>query len=72
MASVVATVMSAVYISSVVGPPAHLRGLPAAVVVVNNDLGATIGLQHLDAREPPLSQSIAPNERSFGTDPIQR
>jgi hypothetical protein len=70
MASVVATVMSALYISSVVGPPAHLRGLPVAVV--NNDLGATIGLQHLDAREPPLSQSIAPNERSFGTDPIQR
>jgi YhgE/Pip-like protein len=38
--------MTMLYISSVVNPMAHLRGLPVAVV--NQDDGATIGSQHLD------------------------
>ncbi len=44
-ASVVVAVMTALYISSVVNPLAHLRGLPVAVV--NQDRGATAGSQHL-------------------------
>ena len=46
VASVVVSVMTALYISSVVNPLAHLRGLPVAVV--NQDRGATVGSQHLD------------------------
>jgi YhgE/Pip-like protein len=41
--------MTALYIWSVVNPLAHLRGLPVAVV--NQDRGATIGSQHLEAGE---------------------
>ena len=43
--SVVIAVMTALYISSVINPLAHLRGLPVAVV--NQDRGATTGSQHL-------------------------
>jgi YhgE/Pip-like protein len=43
--SVVIAVMTGLYIESVVNPLAHLRGLPVAVV--NQDLGATAGGQHL-------------------------
>jgi YhgE/Pip-like protein len=39
--------MTALYIGSVVNPLAHLRGLPVAVV--NQDRGATVGSQHLEA-----------------------
>jgi YhgE/Pip-like protein len=39
--------MTALYISSVVNPLAHLQGLPVAVV--NQDQGATAGSQHLEA-----------------------
>jgi YhgE/Pip-like protein len=46
LGSVVAVVMTALYISSVVNPLAHLRGLP--VTVVNQDRGATIGSQDLE------------------------
>ena len=46
MASVVVAVMTLLYISSVVDPLAHLRGLPVAVV--DEDAGASIGWQHLD------------------------
>jgi YhgE/Pip-like protein len=46
MASAVLAVMTMLYISSVVNPLAHLRGLPVAVV--NQDRGATIGSHHLD------------------------
>jgi YhgE/Pip-like protein len=46
VASAVVAVMTVLYISSVVNPLAHLRGLPVAVV--NQDAGATIGPQHLD------------------------
>jgi YhgE/Pip-like protein len=46
VASVVVAVITALYISSVVNPLAHLRGLPVAVV--NQDLGGTAGGQHLD------------------------
>jgi YhgE/Pip-like protein len=46
VASAVVAVMAVLYISSVVNPLAHLRGLPVAVV--NEDRGATIGSQHLD------------------------
>src|SRR6516162_5084177 len=45
--SVVVVAMTTLYIWSVVNPLAHLRGLPVAVV--NQDQGATIGSQHLDA-----------------------
>jgi YhgE/Pip-like protein len=45
VASVVIAVMTGLYIASVVNPLAHLRGLPVAVV--NQDLGATAGGQHL-------------------------
>ena len=43
--SAVIAVMTGLYIASVVNPLAHLRGLPVAVV--NQDLGATAGGQHL-------------------------
>jgi YhgE/Pip-like protein len=46
VASVVIAVMTGLYISSVVNPLAHLRGLPVAVV--DQDRGATIGSLHLD------------------------
>jgi YhgE/Pip-like protein len=46
-ASVVVAAMTALYIWSVVNPLAHLRGLPVAIV--NQDRGATIGAQHLEA-----------------------
>src|SRR5215471_13606654 len=46
-ASVVVAAMTVLYIWSVVNPLAHLRGLPVAIV--NQDRGATIGSQHLDA-----------------------
>jgi YhgE/Pip-like protein len=39
--------MTALYIWSVVNPLAHLRGLPVAIV--NQDRGATIGTQNLEA-----------------------
>jgi len=45
VASVVVAIMTGLYIASVVNPLAHLRGLPVAVV--NQDLGATVGGQHL-------------------------
>jgi YhgE/Pip-like protein len=45
VAAVVVAVMTALYISSVVNPLAHLRGLPVAVV--NQDRGAAAGPQHL-------------------------
>jgi YhgE/Pip-like protein len=48
-ASVVVAAMTALYIWSVVNPLAHLRGLPVAIV--NQDRGATIGSQHLEAGE---------------------
>ena len=41
-------VMTALYIASVVDPPAHLRALPVAVV--NQDEGATAGSQYLEVR----------------------
>jgi YhgE/Pip-like protein len=44
--SVVLALMTGLYISSVVNPLAHLRGLPVAVV--NQDRGATVGSRHLD------------------------
>jgi YhgE/Pip-like protein len=46
VASVLVAVITALYISSVVDPLAHLRGLPVAVV--NQDRGATAGAQHLE------------------------
>jgi uncharacterized phage infection (PIP) family protein YhgE len=46
-ASVVVAAMTALYIWSVVNPLAHLHGLPVAIV--NQDRGATIGSQHLQA-----------------------
>jgi YhgE/Pip-like protein len=46
LASVVVAAITALYISSVVNPLAHLRGLPVAVV--NQDRGATIGSQDLE------------------------
>jgi YhgE/Pip-like protein len=46
-ASVVVAAMTTLYIWSVVNPLAHLRGLPVAIV--NEDRGATIGSQHLQA-----------------------
>jgi YhgE/Pip-like protein len=46
-ASVVVAAMTTLYIWSVVDPLAHLRGLPVAIV--NQDRGATIGSQHLEA-----------------------
>ena len=46
VASVALAVMTGLYISSVVNPLAHLRGLPVAVV--NQDGGATVGSQRLD------------------------
>ena len=46
VASVVWPVMTALYIASVVDPPAHLRALPVAVV--NQDEGATAGSQYLE------------------------
>jgi YhgE/Pip-like protein len=46
VASVVAAVMTALYIASVVNPVAHLSGLPVAVV--NQDRGAAAGPQRLD------------------------
>jgi YhgE/Pip-like protein len=45
VASVVVAIMTGLYIASVVNPLSHLRGLPVAVV--NQDLGATVGGQHL-------------------------
>jgi YhgE/Pip-like protein len=45
VASVVVAIMTAFYISYVVNPLAHLRGLPVAVV--NQDRGAAVGPQHL-------------------------
>ena len=45
LASVIVAVMTALYISSVVNPLAHLRGLPVAVV--NQDRGAMAGSQYL-------------------------
>ena len=47
LASVVVAVMTVLYIGSVVNPLAHLHGLPVAVV--DQDRGATIGSQHLQA-----------------------
>jgi YhgE/Pip-like protein len=47
LGSVVLAVMTALYIGAVVDPLAHLHGLPVAVV--NQDRGATVGTQHLDA-----------------------
>ncbi|HEX6452043.1 MAG TPA: DUF3533 domain-containing protein [Trebonia sp.] len=46
LGSVVVAAITALYISSVVNPLAHLRGLPVAVV--NQDQGASVGSQHLD------------------------
>jgi YhgE/Pip-like protein len=46
-ASVVVAAMTALYIWSVVNPLAHLHGLPVAIV--NQDRGATIGSEHLEA-----------------------
>jgi len=46
VASVVWPVMTALYIASVVDPPAHLRALPVAVV--NQHEGATTGSQYLE------------------------
>jgi YhgE/Pip-like protein len=46
VASVVVGAITAFYISSVVNPLAHLRGLPVAVV--NQDRGATVGTRHLE------------------------
>jgi YhgE/Pip-like protein len=45
LASVVVIAITALYISAVVNPLAHLRGLPVAVV--NQDRGAMAGSQHL-------------------------
>lgn len=45
--SVVVAAMTALYISSVVNPLAHLRGLPVAIV--NQDRGASAGARHLEA-----------------------
>jgi YhgE/Pip-like protein len=45
VASVVIAAMTGLYISAVVNPQAHVRGLPVAVV--NQDRGATAGGQHL-------------------------
>ena len=47
LASAVVAVMTVLYIGSVVNPLAHLRGLPVAVV--NQDRGAAIGSQQLQA-----------------------
>lgn len=44
--AVVVAIMTTLYISSVVNPLAHLRGLPVAIV--NQDRGATVGARHLD------------------------
>lgn len=46
IASVLAMLMTVLYIGSVVDPAAHLRGLPVAVV--NEDPGTTIGSRHVD------------------------
>jgi YhgE/Pip-like protein len=45
--SAVVAAMTALYIGAVVDPLAHLHGLPVAIV--NEDRGATVGTQHLDA-----------------------
>jgi YhgE/Pip-like protein len=47
LASIVVAVMALLYIGSVVDPLAHLRGLPVAVV--DQDRGASIGSQRLQA-----------------------
>ena len=44
--SIFLVLMTAFYISSVVNPVGHLRGLP--VSLVNEDAGATIGPRHID------------------------
>ena len=63
MASAVVAVMTVLYISSVVNPLAHLRGLPVAVV--NEDRGATIGSQHLDVgQQVQAGQSIKRGQNS--------
>ena len=57
VASAVVAVMAVLYISSVVNPLAHLRGLPVAVV--NQDAGATIGSQHLHVGEQVQAGLVA-------------
>lgn len=46
LGSVVVAIMTVLYISSVVDPLAHLRGLP--VGIVNQDQGGTVGPRHLE------------------------
>jgi YhgE/Pip-like protein len=57
VASVVVAVMTTLYISSVVNPLAHLRGLPVAVV--NQDQGATAGPQHLQIGQQVQADLLA-------------
>ncbi len=59
VASVVLAAMTALYVGSVVDPLAHLRGLPVAIV--NEDLGSTLGTQHLDlGREVEVGLATSP------------
>jgi YhgE/Pip-like protein len=57
VASVVVSVMTALYIGSVVNPQAHLRSLP--VGVVDQDRGATLGPQHLDVGQQVQAELLA-------------
>jgi YhgE/Pip-like protein len=57
VASAVVAVMTVLYISSVVNPLAHLRGL--LVAVVNQDRGATIGSHHLNVGEQVQAGLVA-------------
>jgi YhgE/Pip-like protein len=57
VASVVVGAITAFYISSVVNPLAHLRGLPVAVV--NQDRGATAGSQHLEVGQQVQADLLA-------------
>jgi YhgE/Pip-like protein len=58
--SVVVSIMTALYIGSVVNPLAHVSGLP--VVVVNQDRGAKIGSQHLEVGQQVQAGLLASPE----------
>jgi YhgE/Pip-like protein len=62
VAAVVVAVMTTLYISSVVNPLAHLRGLPVALV--NQDRGATLGSQQLEVGQQVQAGLLANPEVS--------
>jgi YhgE/Pip-like protein len=60
--SILVAIMTTLYIGSVVDPLGHLSGLPVAIV--NQDRGATIGAQHLDAGQQVQAGLLASPEVS--------